>query len=207
MNYTLFEHPIITHKLTEMRNVDTPSKIFRQNLNDITSLMTYEVTKDLPLKSTVIRTPLVTSRQKVLSQEVVIIPILRAGLGMVDGMLNVFPEARVGHVGMERNEETLEPHTYYYKVPDVTKDSITIVVDPMLATGGSASETISELKRNGIHDIRLVCLLGVPEGINRINSDHPDVDIYLGALDDKLNENGYIVPGLGDAGDRIFGTY
>jgi uracil phosphoribosyltransferase len=198
---------MIQHKLTIMRNKETGSKDFRQLLKEISLLMGYEVTRDIPLDQVEIETPIckMTAKQ-VKGRKLAIIPILRAGLGMVEGLLELVPVARVGHIGLYRNEETHEPVVYYSKVPEDIDTRMVIVTDPMLATGGSASDAISMLKKKGCTNIRLMCLVGVPEGIRRVQKEHPDVDIYLAAVDDHLNENAYIVPGLGDAGDRIFGT-
>ncbi len=202
----VLNHPLITHKLTQMRNKNTGTKDFRQNLDEVAGLMAYEISRDLPLASVMIETPMGACDTFELEKSIVLIPILRAGLGMVDGILDLIPTAKVGHVGLYRNEETLQPHEYYAKFPINMKDAVVMVLDPMLATGGSASATITLLKKQGCKSIKLVCLVGVPEGVKRVEEDHPDVDIYLSALDEKLNEIGYIVPGLGDAGDRIFGT-
>ena len=202
----VMNHPLITHKLGHMRKVDTGTKDFGQNLDEIAGLMAYEVTRDLPQREVVIQTPITTMNTYELSKDIVLVPILRAGLGMVDGIRNLIPTAKVGHIGLYRDEETMEPHEYFAKFPSNLPDSVVLVLDPMLATGGSASMAIDALKKRGATTIKLVCLVGAPEGVKRIEEDHPDVDIYLAALDEKLNEIGYIVPGLGDAGDRIFGT-
>lgn len=202
----LIEHPLIKHKLTQLRRKETGTKDFREALNEIAGLMAYEISRDLPLIPVTIETPIDTCHTFELANNIVLVPILRAGLGMVDGITNLIPTAKVGHVGMYRDHETLEPTTYYAKLPPKIKDAIVMVLDPMLATGGSASATITYLKKEGAKMIRLVCIVGAPEGVKRIQNDHPDVDIYLTALDQKLNGKGYIVPGLGDAGDRIFGT-
>jgi uracil phosphoribosyltransferase len=203
---TVLDHPLITHKLAVMRSINTGTKDFRQNLDEIAGLMAYEISRDLPLAKIRVETPMQITESYELAKSVVLIPILRAGLGMVNGILNLIPTAKVGHVGMYRNEETLEPQQYYAKFPPNMPDSVVMVLDPMLATGGSASAAITILKEKGAKSIKLVCLVGVPEGVARIEKDHPDVHIVLAALDEKLNEIGYIVPGLGDAGDRIFGT-
>ncbi len=203
---TVLNHPLITHKLTVMRSINTGTKDFRENLDEVAGLMAYEISRDLPLSKVRIETPMQITESYELAKSVVLIPILRAGLGMVDGILDLIPTAKVGHVGLYRNEETLEPQQYYAKFPPNLADSVVMVLDPMLATGGSASAAITILKEKGAKTIKLVCLVGVPEGVARIEKDHPDVDIVLAALDEKLNEIGYIVPGLGDAGDRIFGT-
>lgn len=203
---TVLDHPLIIHKLAVMRSINTGTKDFRQNLDEIAGLMAYEISRDLPLAKIRIETPMQITESYELAKSVVLIPILRAGLGMVNGILNLIPTAKVGHVGLYRNEETLEPQQYYAKFPQNLSDSVVMVLDPMLATGGSASAAITILKEKGAKSIKLVCLVGVPEGVARIEKDHPDVDIVLAALDEKLNEIGYIIPGLGDAGDRIFGT-
>jgi uracil phosphoribosyltransferase len=202
----VLNHPLITHKLTQMRQVDTGTKDFRQNLDEIAGLMAYEITRDVPVKKIEIMTPVAPCVTEEMAKEIVLVPILRAGLGMVNGIRNLVPTAKVGHIGLYRDEETLEPHEYFAKFPSNLKDAVVMVLDPMLATGGSASAALDMLKKRGATAIKLVCLVGAPEGVARIEEDHPDVDIYLAALDEKLNENGYIVPGLGDAGDRIFGT-
>jgi uracil phosphoribosyltransferase len=203
----IINHPMVQHKLSIMRNKETGSKDFRQLLKEISLLMGYEVTRDIPLDPIEIETPIckMTARQ-VSGRKLAIVPILRAGLGMVDGLLELVPVARVGHIGLYRNEETHEPVVYYSKLPEDINTRMVIVTDPMLATGGSASDALTMLKKKGCTNIRLMCLVGVPEGIERVQREHPDIDIYLAAVDDHLNENAYIVPGLGDAGDRIFGT-
>ncbi|WP_297238684.1 uracil phosphoribosyltransferase [uncultured Faecalicoccus sp.] len=203
---TVFDHPLIKHKLTVMRNKETGTKDFRQNLDEIGGLMVYEITRDLPLKEVDIETPLCPYKGSALAKEVVIVPILRAGLGVVNGIQNLIPIAKVAHIGMYRDEETLEPHPYFEKYPSCMEDAYVLIVDPMLATGGSSIAAIDMVKKQGAKDIKLVCLVGAPEGVKAVEEHHPDVDIYLASLDDHLNENGYIVPGLGDAGDRIFGT-
>lgn len=203
----VLDHPLIKHKLTTMRDEKTGTKDFRQYLDEIAGLMAYEITRDLPIQTLEVKTPVDMCQGNVISKEVVLVPILRAGLGMVNGILSLVPTAKVSHVGMYRDEETLEPHEYFFKYPSVINDAEVMVLDPMLATGGSACAAITLLKEkaNAKH-IKLVCLVGVMEGVSRVQKEHPDVDIYLAALDEKLNEKGYIVPGLGDAGDRIFGT-
>jgi uracil phosphoribosyltransferase len=203
---TVLHHPLITHKLAQMRKESTGTKDFRQNLDEIAGLMAFEITRDLPLQSIEIQTPVALCKTHELAKEIVLVPILRAGLGMVNGIRDLIPTAKVGHIGLYRDEETLEPHEYFAKFPSNMPDSVVMVLDPMLATGGSASAAITLLKKRGAKSIKLVCLVGAPEGVKRIEEDHPDVDVYLAALDEKLNEKGYIVPGLGDAGDRIFGT-
>lgn len=202
----LLKHPLLTHKLTQLRRKETDTKGFREILGEIAGLMAFEITRDLPLKKTVIETPLAECNTFELAQDVVLIPVLRAGLGMVDGISHLIPHARIGHIGMYRDHVTLEPNTYYSKFPDNLPEAVVMVLDPMLATGGSSSAAISVLKKNGAKTIKLVCIVGAPEGIERIEKDHPEVRIYLAGLDEKLNSNGYIVPGLGDAGDRLFGT-
>ena len=198
---------MIQHKLTIMRKKETGSKDFRELLKEIALLMGYEVTRDLPLEDVEIETPICKMTAKeVAGRKLAIVPILRAGLGMVDGLQTLVPVAKVGHIGLYRNEETHKPVPYYCKLPGDVQDRLVIVTDPMLATGGSACDAISMLKERGCTNIRLMCLVGVPEGIAVVQREHPDVDIYLAAIDERLNENAYIVPGLGDAGDRIFGT-
>ncbi len=202
----VLNHPLITHKLTTMRKIETGTKDFRQYLDEIASLMAYEITKDLPLRPVNIETPMGKTVGYEMAQDVVLVPILRAGLGMVDGIQNMIPTAKVGHIGLYRDEDTLEPHQYYAKFPKNISQSIVLILDPMLATGGSAKAAIDMVKKTGATNIKLINLVGVQEGIDVIEKAHPDVDIYLAAKDEKLNEIGYIVPGLGDAGDRIFGT-
>ena len=203
----IIDHPLITHKLTIMRNKKTGSKDFRELLDEITMLMGYELTRDLPLEDITIETPITKMKAKTISgKKLAVVPILRAGLGMVDGLLRLVPVAKVGHIGLYRDPETHNPVEYYSKLPFDIEDRIVIVVDPMLATGGSSSDALSLLKKRGCHNIKLMCLVAAPEGVAKIHADHPDVDIYTAALDDYLNEHAYIVPGLGDAGDRIFGT-
>ena len=203
---TVLHHPLITHKLTQMRKDSTGTKDFRQNLDEIAGLMAFEITRDLPLQDVDIITPVSACSTQELAKDIVLVPILRAGLGMVNGIRDLIPTAKVGHIGLYRDEETLEPHEYFAKFPANMPESVVMVLDPMLATGGSASAAITLLKKRGAQTIKLVCLVGAPEGVRRIEKDHPDVDVYLAALDEKLNSKGYIVPGLGDAGDRIFGT-
>jgi len=203
----VIDHPLITHKLSIMREVETGSKDFRQLLDEISMLMGYEITRDLPLEDVEIETPITKmTAKKVAGRKLAIVPILRAGLGMVDGLLALVPVAKVGHIGLYRDPETHLPVEYYCKLPADIEDRFVIVVDPMLATGGSASDAIQMLKNRGCTQIRLMCLVGAPEGAEKVMADHPDVDIYIAAMDEKLNEHKYIVPGLGDAGDRIFGT-
>ena len=202
----IIDHPLVLHKLSIMRNKETSTMKFRQLLHEISLFMGYEVTRDLPLAYEEIETPLMKMKApKISGKKVVIAPILRAGLGMVDGLTTLIPSARVGHIGMYRDEETCQPVFYYYKMP-ANKDRMVIVTDPMLATGGSACDAISRLKADGYKSIRLMCLVASPQGVKAVEEKHPDVDIYLAALDEGLNEKNYILPGLGDAGDRIFGT-
>ena len=206
MQIQVMDHPLIQHKVTLMRKKETGSTDFRNLLEEITMLMGYEITRDLPLEDIAIETPVApTTGKQISGKKLGIVPVLRAGLGMVQGLLNLMPMARVGHIGLYRDPETLEPVEYYCKLPDV-QDRDFIIVDPMLATGGSASAAITLLKDKGVQNIKLMCLVAAPQGVQRVNKDHPDVRIYVAALDDTLNEHGYIVPGLGDAGDRIFGT-
>ena len=202
----VIDHPLIRHKLTVMRDKNTGTKDFRENLDEIGGLMVYEITRDLPTKEIEIKTPICKTKADTLAAPLVVAPILRAGLGMVSGILSIVPTAKVAHIGMYRDEETLEPHPYFEKYPHHMEESTVIIVDPMLATGGSSAAAIDMVKKQGATNIKLVCLVGAPEGVKLIEELHPDVDIYLAALDDHLNEKGYIVPGLGDAGDRIFGT-
>ena len=206
MATTILNHALINHKLTIMRDKNTNNVVFKDNLDEIAMLMAYEVTKDLPLEDKQIETPICPMIGKKLQKSIVLVPILRAGIGLVDGFRRIIPSAKVGHIGMARNEKTLLPEEYYAKFPSGLEDSIVIIVDPMLATGGSASAAITNIKARGAKDIRLVCLVGAPEGVKVIEEDHPDVELILATLDEKLNEKGYIVPGLGDAGDRLFGT-
>ncbi|WP_214826067.1 uracil phosphoribosyltransferase [Exiguobacterium algae] len=203
----VYDHPLIQHKMTIMRKVETGTKQFRELVDEVSSLMAYEITRSLPLTDVEIETPVAASTQKMIAgKKLGIVPILRAGLGMVDGFLKMMPNVKVGHIGLYRDPETLEPHEYYLKLPtDVTERDF-IVVDPMLATGGSAADAIASLKKHGAKSIKLACLCAAPEGVERVQAEHPDVEIYLAALDEKLNDHGYIVPGLGDAGDRLFGT-
>lgn len=202
----IIDHPLIRHKLTIMRNKDTGTKDFRQNLDEIGGLMAYEVTRNLPVKEVKIETPITSCVGVELAKKIVVVPILRAGLGMVNGIMNLIPTVQVAHIGMYRDEETLQPVPYFEKYPPNFAEAEVIIVDPMLATGGSSIAAIDMAKKQGAKSIRLVCLVGAPEGVKAVEKAHPDVDIYLAALDDHLNEHGYIVPGLGDAGDRIFGT-
>ncbi len=203
---TVISHPLITHKLTQMRRIETGTKDFRETLDEIAGLMAYEITRDLPLKEVTIETPICYTSTFELASDIVLVPVLRAGLGMVDGITNLIPTAKVGHIGLYRDHETLKPMSYYAKFPSNMPRAVVMILDPMLATGGSASAAISQVKNAGAKSIKLVCVVGAPEGVKRIEQDHPDVSIYISALDEKLNESGYIVPGLGDAGDRLFGT-
>ena len=203
----IVDHPLIVHKLTIMRKKETGSKDFRQLLHEISMLMGYELTRDLPLVNVEIETPITKMvAREIGGKKLAIIPILRAGLGMVDGLLDLVPVAKVGHIGLYRDPKTHEPVPYYCKLPFDIEQRIVILVDPMLATGGSASDAIRMLKEKGVSNIRLMCLVAAPEGVKKMQADHPDVDIYCAALDERLNENAYIIPGLGDAGDRLFGT-
>lgn len=203
----IIEHPLIAHKLTIMRKVETGPKDFRELLNEISMLMGYEITRDFPLTEIEIETPLQKmTAYEIGGKKVAIVPILRAGLGMVDGLISLIPVAKVGHIGLYRDPETHTPVVYYCKLPADIDQRTVILCDPMLATGGSASDAASMLKEKGATDIRLMCLVAAPEGVARMQADHPDVDIYTAALDDRLNDQAYILPGLGDAGDRLFGT-
>ena len=202
----IIDHPLVQHKLSIMRDKETSTMKFRELLQEIAMLMGYEITRDLPLTYEDIETPLMPMRApKIAGKKVVIVPILRAGLGMVDGLMKLMPSARIGHIGMYRDEETCQPVFYYYKMP-AGKERLVLLTDPMLATGGSACDAISRLKADGYTNIRLVCLVASPKGVQAVEAMHPDVDIYLASLDEGLNEKNYILPGLGDAGDRIFGT-
>ncbi len=202
----VLKHPLIDHKMAKIRDKNTGTKEFRESVSEVGGLITYEITRDLETVPKTITTPICETTVYELKKQVVIVPILRAGLGMVEGIHNLIPTAKIGHVGLYRDEETLEPQVYYKKFPEGIKDSVVLVVDPMLATAGSASKAISIVKETGASDIRYVGLVGCPEGVERLQKDHPDVAIYLAALDSHLNEVGYIVPGLGDCGDRLFGT-
>jgi uracil phosphoribosyltransferase len=202
----VLDHPVIQTKLTELRDYSTDHYTFRSLLEEIAMLMTYEVTRDWPTVPKVVQTPLEKMTGKVLSRQVTLVPVLRAGLGMTEGMLRVLAEARVGHLGVRRDESTLEPIEYYKKLPPDIAETEVILVDPMLATGGSAIGAISYLKKAGVNSLKFVCLVASPEGVSNLHKQHPDVPIYCAAVDRQLNEKGYILPGLGDAGDRIFGT-
>ena len=203
----VIDHPLIVHKLSIMREKETGSKDFRQLLDEISMLMGYELTRDLPLEDYDMETPVApTVGKKISGKKLAIVPILRAGLGMADGILKLVPVAKVGHIGLYRDPESHMPVEYYFKMPIDIEERLVIVVDPMLATGGSASDAITMLKKRGVTSIRLMCLVAAPEGVEKMQKDHPDVDMYIGTCDERLNEHGYIIPGLGDAGDRIFGT-
>ena len=200
------KHPLIQHKISMLRSVDTTVKDFRALANEIALLMGYEATRDLPLADVQVQTPMAVANGKTIEKQVAVVPILRAGLGMVDAILSLIPAAKVGHIGLYRDHETLEPVEYYCKLPPEIDQRQVLVVDPMLATGGSAIAAINFIKQRGANNIRFMCLIAAPEGVKALTDAHPDVDVYCGCIDDCLNENGYIVPGLGDAGDRLFGT-
>ncbi len=203
----VFDHPLILHKLSILRDSGTSVKEFRELISEIAQLMCYEATRDLPLEEVDVQTPVAVAKcRRIAGKKLAIVPILRAGLGMVDGMVNMMPNVKVGHIGLFRDPETMEPVKYYFKMPTDIAERDVIVVDPMLATGGSASAAIQFLKDDGVKHIKLMSIIAAPEGVERMQQDHPDVDIYVAALDDCLNDHCYIVPGLGDAGDRIFGT-
>ena len=207
MNEFVLNHPLITHKLAILRDVNTGTKEFRELVSEISTILMYEAMWDAKLEKTTIETPLEKMETGMIDEDgYAIVPILRAGMGMVDGILNVFPNAKIGHIGLYRNEETFEPVEYYYKMPEGIANREVLVVDPMLATGGSASATISKLKEDGVKKIKLLCIVAAPQGIKCIEDDHPDVKIFCAVVDRELNENAYILPGLGDAGDRIYGT-
>ncbi|MFZ5986106.1 MAG: uracil phosphoribosyltransferase [Bacillota bacterium] len=206
-NVFVLDHPLIQHKMSLLRDKNTQTKEFRELVSEISMLMGYEVTRNMPLKEVEIDTPVGVAKTKIISgKKLGIVPILRAGLGMVDGMLELLPMAKVGHIGLYRDPETLQPVEYYCKLPFDAEEREIVVLDPMLATGGSASAAINYIKQKGVSNIKLMCLIASTDGIKRINSDHPDVSIFCAAVDDKLNDHGYIIPGLGDAGDRLFGT-
>ena len=207
MSLTVLDHPLVQHKLSILRDKNTGTKEFRELVQEIATLLAYEVTRDLPLKEVIVETPIAPAKTKVLAgKKLAIVPILRAGLGMVDGMMSLIPAAKVGHIGIFRDEKTLKPVAYYKKLPADIQERDAIIVDPMLATGGSAVEGINVLKEAGCKNIKLVCLISAPEGIKTVQEAHPDVDVFVASIDTCLNEHGYIVPGLGDAGDRLFGT-
>lgn len=203
----IMDHPLVQHKVSLLRNKNTGTKEFKELVSEIAMLLCYEATRDLPTETVEITTPIAVAKTQMLAgRKLALVPILRAGLGMVDGMLALIPAAKVGHIGMYRNESTLEPVEYYCKLPEDIAEREVIVLDPMLATGGSACDAITQIKKRGAKTIKFIGIIAAPEGLKRLQQTHPDVDIYVAALDEKLNENGYIVPGLGDAGDRIFGT-
>ena len=203
----ILDHPLLQHKLSILRDENTGVKDFREVVSEIATLMCYEATRDLPLEEVEIKTPITTAKFKTIAgKQLAIVPVLRAGLGMVDGILTLIPSAKVGHIGLYRDPDTLEPVEYYCKMPNDIAEREVIILDPMLATGGSASAAIQFIKNYEVKNIKLMNIIAAPEGIQRVHHDHPDVDIYCAALDEKLNDHGYIVPGLGDAGDRIFGT-
>lgn len=206
-NVHILDHPLIRHKVAIIRDKNTTTKQFREVISEIATLMAFEAFKEVPTQTVTVETPLETVEQTIVKENsIAIVPILRAGLGMVDGILTLFPAAKVGHIGMYRNEETLEPQEYYCKLPQGIEDKVVMLVDPMLATGGSACDGIEALKKRGCKHIKFLAIIGAPEGVEKVHSTHPDVEIYVSTLDRQLNENGYILPGLGDAGDRIFGT-
>lgn len=206
-NVVVVNHPLIKYKITRLRDKNTDPKLFRELVNEVACLMAYEVTREIPVQETVVETPITTTKGFTISPEsIAIVPILRAGLGMIDGMIRIVPMARVGHIGLYRDPKTLEAVEYYCKLPEPMEEKFVILVDPMLATGHSAAAAVDILKRHGAKRIVLNCIIAAPEGIEVMQEKHPDVDIYTAALDERLNEKGYITPGLGDAGDRIFGT-
>lgn len=207
MEAVILNHPLVTHKLSILRSKTTGTKEFREIVGELAEFLCYEALKDAELEDCEIETPLVKMKTKKLNEnKYAFVPILRAGIGMIDGVLNVIPNAKIGHIGLYRDEETLEPHKYYYKVPKDIANREVIIVDPMLATGGSACDAIKMIKADGVKKIKFLCMIAAPEGIAKLQKEHPDVQIFAAALDEKLNEKGYILPGLGDAGDRIFGT-
>lgn len=206
-NFTVIKHPLIEHKLTIIRDRNTSKKEFKELVDEVAMLMAYEITKDFPLEDVEIETPMCKTTAKIVSgKKVALVPILRAGLGMVDGFLRLMPSARVGHIGLYRDHDTLQPVSYYFKIPQHSEDRDFILIDPMLATGGSAVAAADKLKEAGIKNIKFMCLIAAPEGVKTFCEKHPDIQVYAAGLDEKLNELGYIVPGLGDAGDRLFGT-
>ena len=203
----ILDHPLVQHKVSLMRNKNTGTKEFKELVSELAMLLCYEATRDLPTEEVEIETPIAVANTRVLAgRKLALVPILRAGLGMVDGMLSLLPAAKVGHIGLYRDEETLKPVEYYCKLPSDIHERDVLVLDPMLATGGSATDAITQIKKRGAKSIKFIGIIAAPEGLEKLHNAHPDVDIYVAALDDHLNENGYIVPGLGDAGDRIFGT-
>jgi len=203
----VFDHPLIQHKMSYIRDINTGTKQFRELVEEVAALMVFEITRDLTLQERLIETPLTTTTTKILSgKKIGIVPILRAGIGMIDGILKLIPTAKVGHIGLYRDPETLKPQEYFVKLPVDVEERDFILVDPMLATGGSAIEAVNSLKKRGAKHIKFMCLIAAPEGLEALHVAHPDVDVYIAALDEKLNDYGYIVPGLGDAGDRLFGT-
>lgn len=202
----VISHPLIEHKMSQIRDKHSSTKLFRESVNEVAGLITYEITRDLELVSKETETPMAKTTTYVLKKKIVIVPILRAGLGMTDGIRKMIPTAKVGHIGLFRNEKTLKPQSYYEKFPDSIESSVVLLVDPMLATGSSASYAIDRLKKSRVKNIKYVGLVGCHEGVKKLQEEHPDVDIYLAALDSKLDSNGFIVPGLGDCGDRLFGT-
>lgn len=207
MNEKVLNHPLITHKLALLRDVGTGTKVFRELVTEISIFVMYEAMRDAKLEETTIETPLEKMETGMLNEDhYAVVPILRAGMGMVDGILNVIPNAKIGHIGLYRDEETFQPVEYYYKMPEGIANREVLVIDPMLATGGSASATISRLKQDGVTRVKLLCIVAAPQGIKRIEDDHPDVQIFCATVDRELNENAYILPGLGDAGDRVYGT-
>ena len=206
-NPMILDHPLVQHKVSHLRDRNTGTKEFKELVSELAMLLCYEATRDLPTEEVEIETPVAIAKTRVLSgRKLALVPILRAGLGMVDGMLTLLPAAKVGHIGLYRNEETLEPVEYYCKLPSDIAERDVMVLDPMLATGGSAVDAIAQIKKRGAKSIKFLAIIAAPEGLERLHAAHPDVDIYVAALDEKLNENGDIIPGLGDAGDRIFGT-
>lgn len=207
MNEFVLNHPLITHKLAILRDINTGTKEFRELVTEISTILVYEAMRDAKLEETTIETPLEKMETGMLNEDnYAVVPILRAGMGMVDGILNVIPNAKIGHIGLYRDEETFQPVEYYYKMPEGIANREVLVIDPMLATGGSASSTISKLKEDGVTKIKLLCIVAAPQGIKCIEEDHPDVEIFCAVVDRELNENAYILPGLGDAGDRVYGT-
>ncbi len=203
----ILDHPLIRHKLAIIRNKETDTKQFREIIKELATLMAYESFKDVPTQQIEVETPLEKTVQTVVKENsIAIVPILRAGLGMVDGIISLFPAAKIGHIGLYRDEETFEPHEYYCKLPSNIEEKVVMVVDPMLATGGSACDAIKLLKKRGCKKIKFLCIIAAPEGVKKLSEEHPDVEIYVSTLDRGLNEHAYILPGLGDAGDRIFGT-